>query len=388
VFVTILVIAIPALGGIFYLTQIKKISIKSWIQFYTKGKDAGFSFREIELLRRLAVKNALADPASLFWSQKQLDACIKNLVKSARLAKGTDQASRDFLSRLYDYRKKIEVEKTQSKNGIKSSRQMEEGQRLQVLVDGQGVFESKLLKNTGMYLLIALPVSSSLPIGFTWTGLKISVYFWRKDDAGYVFDTIVQGEVLSKGASSLKAGHADSLVRTQKRRSIRIKTHKAAFLYILDGDEASNNIETRPGLKCFVEDLSDSGCAVLIGGRALVGLRIKVQFILNGAPVCVSGMVRSMDYRDEQEESLLHVEADPMPIETRNHILGEVFKMLPEEEEIPFQALGGEAAGEAADEIIDEITDETAVPEAGATADEAAGETEVSEASAVMDEAL
>jgi hypothetical protein len=126
-----------------------------------------------------------------------------------------------------------------------------------------------------------------------------------------------------------------------------------AFLYLLDNDEPSENIEMNPGLKSFVEDLSDTGCAVLIGGRAAVGLRIKVQFILNNVPICISGTVRSMEYHEEQNQSLLHIEADPMSIETRNNILGEVFGMLPEEDdELPFRVLDEEAEESATDASI------------------------------------
>jgi hypothetical protein len=73
-FVTILVIIIIIAGiaGLM-LSQSKKDSKKSWIKFFAKGKDAGFSLGEIELLRRLAVKSHLDDPSSLFWSQHQLD---------------------------------------------------------------------------------------------------------------------------------------------------------------------------------------------------------------------------------------------------------------------------------------------------------------------------
>ncbi|MDR2210623.1 MAG: PilZ domain-containing protein [Spirochaetaceae bacterium] len=343
--ITILIIIIVVSAGlIFFLSWSNKDKKKSWVQFFARGKDAGFSFKEIELLRRLATKTALEDPSSLFWSQSQLDMCIRNMVRSVRLAGGGDQGTQDFLSKLYDYRKKIEMEKPRIKNGITSTRQIDEGQPLRILVSGQGVFNSSVVKNIGQYLTIARPNNPKLPISFSWTGLKLSVYFWREDDAGYVFDTEVQDEVFSKGTASLKVGHGESLFRTQKRRSVRVKTHKPAFLYILNGDEASDNIEVHPGLKCFVEDLSDSGCAVLIGGRAAVGLRIKVQFILDNAPICISGMVRSLDYNEDTNRSLIHIEADPMAVETRNHILGEVFGMLPEEdEEFPFRMLDEEA---------------------------------------------
>jgi c-di-GMP-binding flagellar brake protein YcgR len=342
--ITILVIIIVVSGVlVLVLSQSNKDKRKSWIQFFSKGKDAGFSFKEIELLRRLAIKSALDDPTALFWSQKQLDTCIRNMVRSTRLAGGGDQSTQDFLSKLFDYRKKIEMEKPRIKNGITDTRQIEEGQPLRILVNGQGVFVSKVVKNIGQYLIISRPNNPKLPISFSWNGLKLSVYFWREDDAGYVFDTEVLDEVFSRGTASLKINHGESMFRTQKRRSIRIKTHKVAFLYLLDGDEPSDTIEMNPGLKCFVEDLSDSGCAVLIGGKAVVGLRIKVQFILDNVPICISGTVRSIEYDEEQNRSLLHIEADPMSIETRNHILGEVFGMLPEEEdELPFRVLDEE----------------------------------------------
>jgi len=318
-----------------------------WLQFYAKGKDAGFSFREVELLRQLASKANLEDPSSLFWSQNQLDICIRSLVRSMHLSgESGDRGNQDFLSKLYDFRKKVEMEKPRIKNGISNSRQISDGQTLRVLVPGSGVFKSQTIKNTGSYLTISRPTSSKISGTFSWQALKISIYFWREDDAGYVFDSDVIDEVFSKGISSLKITHSDALFRTQKRKSVRIKLHKAAFLYLITNEDEVNKIEVNPGLKCFLEDLSDTGCAITIGGKAASGLRIKVQFALNNAPVSMSGTVRSVEFKEDLNRSLLHVEADPLPIEIRNKILGEVFGMLPEDEEdLPFRLLGEEAEG-------------------------------------------
>jgi hypothetical protein len=359
-FITILVIVIITAGiaGL-VLSQSNKDSKKSWVAFFAKGKDSGFSLGEIELLRRLAVKSHLDDPSSLFWSQHQLDNCIRNMVRSARLAGGGDQSTQDFLSKLYDYRKKIEMNTPRVKKGLTDTRQVEEGQSLRILLEGQGVFGSKILKNSGQYLTILRPNSSKLQLSFSWIGANISVYFWREDDAGYVFDTEVQDEVFSKGKPALKIAHGATLSRTQKRRSVRIKVHKAAFLYILGHDEPSNSIEIKPGLKCFVENISDTGCGLLIGGNAAAGLRIKVQFILNGAPVCFSGMVKSTEYNEEKNQSVLHVEADPMNIETRNTILGDVFGMLPAEDVLPFRVPDEEVAVETSVEEVETGTANT-----------------------------
>jgi c-di-GMP-binding flagellar brake protein YcgR len=337
------------------ISRKKKEKSGSWLQFYAKGKDAGFSFKEIELLRRLAVKSNLEDPSSLFWSQNQLDVCIRSMVRSMHLSGGNeDGGNQDFLSKLYDYRKKIEMDKPKVRNGISGSREISEGQVLRILVAGSGVFRSQIIKNTAQYLTVSRPASGKLPMNFSWTGLKMSVYFWREDDAGYVFDSDVLDEVFSKGLASLKISHSDTLFRTQKRKSVRVKMHKSAFLYLIANEDNADKMEVNPGLKCFLEDLSDSGCAVTIGGKAMAGLRVKTQFALSNVPIVMSGTVRSVDFKEDANRSVLHVEADPLPIDIRNHILGEVFGMLPEEEEdLPFRLLDEEAGsmtGQAASE--------------------------------------
>jgi c-di-GMP-binding flagellar brake protein YcgR len=356
----ILIVVIVILGlAVFFFSRPKKEKEMSWIQFYAKGKDAGFSFKEMELLRKLAIRCDIEDPCSLYWSQNQLDICIRSMVRSIRMSGGgEDQSAHDFLSKLYDYRKKVEMEKPRIKNGISSSRQISDGQTLRILVTGTGVFKSQVVKVSGSYMTITRPVNNKIPT-MSWDGKSISVYFWREDDAGYVFDTTVEDEVFSKGISALKILHSDSLFRTQKRKSVRIKLHKAAFLYLVSDNEEPGKIETVPGLKCFIEDLSDCGCALAVGGKAEAGMRVKVQFVMDNTPVCMSGVVKGVDFKENLNRSILHIEADQLPLETRNLILGEVFGMQAEEDEdeLPFRVLDEEAQGITAEENEVQIND-------------------------------
>jgi c-di-GMP-binding flagellar brake protein YcgR len=263
-----------------------------------------------------------------------------------------ERGAQDFLSKLYDYRKKIEIDKSSKINSIANSRNISEGQTLRVLVTGSGVYRSKVLKNTGDYMTISRPENKKISSTTPWIGTKISVYFWRENDAGYVFDSEVLDEVYSLGFPALKITQGASLFRTQKRKSIRTKLHKAAFLYLVPSHELPHKIEIDPGLKCFLEDISDTGYAVTVGGRADPGLRVKVQFALSNAAVCITGTVRSTEFKEDTNRSTLHIEAEPLPIETRNHILGEVFGMLPEEDEdeLPFRVLDGEMANFSPDD--------------------------------------
>jgi hypothetical protein len=95
----------------------------------------------------------------------------------------------------------------------------------------------------------------------------------------------------------------------------------------------------------MLDDISDTGCAFRVNGQAAEGLRLKVQFSLDRIPICIPGTVRSVDFTPEANVSLVHMEADPLPIGTRNHILCEVFDLLPEddEDELPFRVLEDEA---------------------------------------------
>ena len=256
-----------------------------------------------------------------------------------------NQETHDFLSKLYDYRKKLEMEKPH-KNGISNTHQISEGQRLRVLVTGMGVFTSQVVKNSGQTLTISRPVNNKITRGMSWEGAKISIYFWRDNDAGYVFDTYVEDEVFSKSVSSLKITHCDSLFRTQKRRSVRLKLRKPAYLYPVRDGEEPHRFEADPGLMCYLEDISDTGYAVVVGGAGETDLRVKVQFALSGRPVCITGTVRSLSFKENVNRSSLHVEADAMPLKTRNLILGEVFGTQEDyDEDMPFQMLDEEAAG-------------------------------------------
>jgi c-di-GMP-binding flagellar brake protein YcgR len=332
-------IVIVIVGGlIVVVVGLSKGKSAAWLQFYIKGKDKGFTIKEIDLLHRLAVKSNLTDPSALFWSQNQLDICIRSMVANIRKSKGFNNEDHDFLAKLYDYRKKIELNKPKNKNGISSSQEISNGQTLRILVAGSGIFKSQITKNTNQFITISRPVSVKGRKSISWKGKKISVYFWREDDAGYVFDTVVSDEVISKGTYSLKINHSETLYRTQSRKSVRLKLHKSAFLYKLDSEKNANKLESNSGLRCFIEDLSETGCAVTIGGKATNGLRVKVQFMINNEAIVMAGSVKSVNYKEEQNQSVLHLEADPLPIEVRNKILGEVFGTLPDEEdELPFR---------------------------------------------------
>jgi len=359
---------IIAFGVVFYFySRSKKNNKGNWVQFLAKSKEAGFSIKESEMLFQLATQNNLENPCTMFESHNQFDYCLRALVKTINSAgSNADQGAHDFLSRLYDYRKRIENKKASSGNSIINTYQIKEGQFLKVLVAGTGVFQSQVVKNTNQYLVISRPANSKYTSTMSWFRTKISVYFWREDDAGYVFDSEVLDEVFSKGVPSLKIPHCESLFRTQQRKSKRVKINKTAYLYLVTDGEPSHKIESEPGIICFLEDISETGCAVTVGGKADSDMRVKVQFGIGNSPVCMAGTVRSTTFKEDKNRSVLRIEADVLPIKTRNVIPGEIYNTsADDDDELPFRVLDDEAANFADQNVSSGSAANVNIPAAG-----------------------
>ncbi|MDR2343784.1 MAG: PilZ domain-containing protein [Spirochaetaceae bacterium] len=330
--VKVIIIGILAAAAGFVFLIVRKNKGKgriSWMRFYEKGKEAGFSNANIKLLKELARHSDMDHPAALFWSQVQMDDCIKKFIHDIQQKKTEFlPGNQEFLARLYDFRKKMELDRPIYKNGITNSRNIEELQTVQVVVANAGVFKSKIVNNKPASISIERPDSSTLPLNFKWKQKNLLVYFWRKSDAGYCFETKVINEQFSADPPILMLSHSDKLIRTQSRRSLRVKTHRAAMLYRIEDRTDSSKPELMPGIKCYLEDISDSGCAITVGGTTPAGLRVIVQFVIDKMPLSISGVVRSVEYNETKKTSMLHIESDLIPMNVKNKIFSVMFGIV------------------------------------------------------------
>lgn len=297
------------------------------IEFYSRAREVGFNFTEANQIKKMAGLAECEDPTNVFWSIRDFDAVIKMFSASFR-KDGTEKKHENvlFMERLFEFRKKLEFDQPKYHIGIKSSRMIRLNQRLRILLQGTGVFNASVIENNERCLSITLPIGGKLPAAFTWKGSKLSVYFWRQDDAGYVFDTYVLEEVRVRGIPVLQLGHSDALFRTQKRKSLRIRSQTSAYLYLLKHlHGAYEKPERVPGMKCILQDVSEDGAAVLIGGKAKPGMMVKIQAWLDDDQIVISGTVKGADYDTGKNQSQLHIEAIPPSPRMRNLIRAHVY---------------------------------------------------------------
>ena len=336
--VAIIIISLILLG----LASLYSV-FKSKIQFFINGLDAGFNIPDIILLWNVAQICELEQPTSLFFSLPSLTKCMSQITNQAA-AEGTDKSPRTqaILSKLFDYRTKIQNE-SDDKKGLTTTYSLEKGQKLRIILPGKGVFASEIVNN-GNQIVISIPKQKNLiPVpGEEWVGKTISVYLWRKGDARYVFDTVVMQQGLFIGKSALYLKHSSNLIRTQKRKAVRIKCEIYGSLFFpkKDSTEADyQTIETQNGYRCLIEDISESGALIRIGGKGLANVKIKLQFTIHNKLIIMIGIIRTVDYNEAENQSLLHFECIHIDPVMRNEVLSFVYNMLPQNEKEVLEAL-------------------------------------------------
>lgn len=333
VIITLLILTVLILGfSKIYLMY------KTKITFFIEGMNRGFSLPEVRTLWMCAEECDLENPISLFISLPALTNAISRIkAKAEETAKPNLQ---NLLTKLYDFRTKIETE-ADKKRGLESTRSLVAGQKLRIVLPGKGVFASEIANN-GREIVIGIPTKQGQIIvgSHEWVGKTISVYLWRTGDAQYVFDTTVNHDGLFLGRPSLFLQHTANLIRSQKRNAVRAKCHIPADLYVLKEKPSDYSVvETKPGFKCILDDISEKGALVRIGGKGVPNIYIRLQFQIQGKLVVMFGIVRTVEYNEEKNQSRLHFECIHIDDIMRNHVLSYVYNILPQKDKELFDAM-------------------------------------------------
>lgn len=314
---------------------------KEKINFFLRGFDEGFHIADLSTLWKVSQLCNLEEPVSLFYSMPSLSKCISH-IKTQSEATGVLNAAKfqKLLTKLYEFRNKIEKNEDK-KRGLESTQSLSNHQKLRIILPGKGVFSSEIVNN-GRELTISLPTQKGQITvdGKSWVGQTVNVYLWRTGDARYVFDTTVTHEGLFIGKPSLSLKHTTNLIRTQKRNAIRSKCHIFAELYILKEKAIDYNlIETKPGYKCLLEDISEKGALIRIGGKGVPNIQIRLQFQVNNRLVVMFGIVRTVEFNAELNQSRLHFECVHIDPAMKNQILSYVYNIMSDSEKEIYDAM-------------------------------------------------
>lgn len=338
---------------------------RDFISFFVTGLDSGFSVSEIFSLWKLAGLCELPEPIALYLSIPALNRSIAKLISLSRIS-GTEytKKTQQFLTKLYNFRTKVELD-PHSKRGLKSSKYLDEGQKIRIVLKGTGVFLSRI-EMIGRELIVHLPSKQGIiPMyGSEWVGKEISVYLWRKNDACYVFDTTVIGTGQYAGRPVLYLAHSNSMMRIQKRKSVRVPCSINARMYLPGQNFSYSTAMESPsgGYRCVLEDISDTGALIRVGGKGIKGATIKLQFSIGDNYIVMLGIVRGVEYNRDKNQSRLHFECLKIEQEMRNVILSFVYNILPQPEKETFEAVKDIEFDMSSDETGTDAAAEKTVP--------------------------
>ena len=249
------------------------------------------------------MENRLENPTSLFWSIRQLNRSIRGILIKFQSTKAWANKNKvNFLSKLFEFRRLVELKLPKYSLGLTSSRSIANYQSITIMCAGLGPYEAKVVENLRRYMAITYPEGPALPTDFSWDKQKLTVLFRRTEDAEYIFESKVQKVIDKKDHPFLHIGHSDTLTRKQKRKSIRKQLNIPATLFLLKRlSKASDGEESTPGLRCQMRDVSSDGAAVLIGGKGTLKASIKLQFYLGSSLIRMSGIVRGLSFNQKTQ---------------------------------------------------------------------------------------
>lgn len=309
-------------------------SSSNMLNFFATGLDNKFTLSEIAMLWKLAKSTGIDEPLSLYVSDKAISKCVAMIVENAKKNHTENEPKvQQFLSKLYKFRTKVELS-ADNRRGLKSTRQLDSKQKLRIILKGSGIFSSMIVNNASE-IAIMVPVQNgriAIPAN-EWIGKDINIYLWRKGDAAYVFDTRVLRSGVFLGRQVLFLRQSEEITRMQKRRSIRTECNINAQFYLIKETVTDFlRIETAPGYKCLIEDISSDGALIRVGGKGVPNVQMKLQFELDETLVVMYGTVRSVEFNQTSNQSRLHIECTHIEPNMRNAILTFVYKVIPEEQ--------------------------------------------------------
>jgi len=328
----VLIIVIAGIVTVGVLLRLVSI-FKEKISFYSLGFENGLHFSEVGIVWKTLKKCGVISPLSLYDSVSTLNRCIAMIISERRRSATVDVPGEQLLiAKLNKLRTKVALQSDESQH-IQTTAALEAGQRLSIIFYGRGVYSSTVLNN-GRRIEVSLPKkgsgrsSDALPANM-WKNRKVSVYFWRKGDACYAFDTTVNDTGIFEGHQCIMLTHSAQLDRTQKRQAIRCPCEIDADLFMLKSAAIDYNIiNSDGGYKCVLDDISEYGALVRIGGKGRGNMRIKLQFYLNTSFIMMYGIIHSVEYNKEKNMSRLHFECTYIDDDMRNTLSNYIYTQI------------------------------------------------------------
>ncbi len=275
------------------------------VDFIAKGKEAGLSAKEIKMFKKAADVLEMDRPLTLLGSISNIDNAILRINEILQKTEYSDIEIIDLLEDLHMYRKNIELDKLEKRGNISDSKNLSVSQQVKITVGNMEIpIIGVISEITPNYLSIDLKNETGIRPGINWNG-PINIYFWRRDDAGYFFESTV---IETPSSRKWNISHSTNLIRSQKREDLRVDVELNCYVYKLEDITKRNS---KPmgfnGTFSQLKNLSEGGAAFLINGKIQPGIALKIEFRLEGKVVVLCGFVKDSSHNQSNNISYVRM---------------------------------------------------------------------------------
>jgi len=276
-----------------YRARQKKPAKKFGSEFTQTALSVGLSKNEVKELKSVLVKAGITKPFLIFTDPALLEKAVTEGVKNLEDFNLPPKEKEKAILNLFEIKRKVHLHFHDMGDGIENTRQIEANQLLSLKIQGIGTFYSIVIINEGKNLVCSIPEVKD-PSSIPWKDKIVEVYFWRFNDAGYIFRTRIENVVYNKRMEVLLLSHSSKLKRIQRREYPRRKCRFNArfFKFSLSTNELGKPVillgRTQYGI---VIDLSPGGLSIASDEVLAKNTSVKIEVDIDEEKLTAYGTV-------------------------------------------------------------------------------------------------
>lgn len=296
-------------------------------EFNQLALSVGLSKNDIKEIKTILMEFGITKPYLIFSDPALLDKIIHENTENIEKLNLPPEEKQKRLLLLFEIKRKVYNHYHNIREGIRSSMEIEPNQFLSMSVAGLGKFYSVVIINDKKNLVISLPEVKDAQ-NLAWKDRQVEIYFWRYDDAGYLFKTRIEN-VVSDRMQALILAHQNNLKRIQRREYPRRKCRfdTKFFKFSLSTNDKGKPVmllgKTNVG---YLIDISPSGASLVSETGLPKNSSVKVEFKI--ADELVSGYGKLINVSKKKNMNVMHIQFQRISDRSKNLIYKYVYKYI------------------------------------------------------------
>lgn len=288
----------------------------------------GLKRNDINEIKTLLTNAGITKPYLVFLDSSVLEKLIgRNMERVEKLNISQKEKEKRLLY-LFEIKRKIYNHYVDMRSGIKNTLEIEANQLLSLKISNLGSYYSILIMNDKRNLICSIPEIAN-PMSVHWKDKVVEIYFWRYNDAGYVFKSRIENVVYSEKLQALVIAHSDKLKRIQRREYPR---RKARFNTKFFKFSVSTNNDGKPVVLLsrlhfgIIIDISPGGASVITEDPLPKNSAVKMQFGVEDETLTVYGTV--LNVIKKKNMFVMHVKIQRLNDKSKNQIYRYVYNYI------------------------------------------------------------